>query len=329
MYQGWMDDSLVNFMSEHGFDVEQFSFYATPAVKFRSKPELVGLYVQTLFKLAVPFYSFRNARVFCTGGHYAWMAMTRIFGPVLPREYHLYLWNFYLHSLGKSPVIRRILRFLLSSKRITVIAQSPGDVEYFAGLSVNQPLFIPYCEDDYRVPTNFDLVPEEQYLFAGGYSNRDYDTVLKCARAVPEQQFVIVASRLNKEFSDESAPPNVIVFRDLDRDRFHGLLEKSAAVIVPLKEDVGSSGQMVCIAAMRLGKPAIFAETPAISYFFQENCGLPYQMGSADSLTEAVRRFRHLSPEVAAKIGANSRENFLSNFTKDRRNAQLLEAIRG
>lgn len=212
MYGG--DDGLASFMSEHGFEVEQFSFYTAAAAHIRSKPELVGLYIQTLFKLAVPFYGFRNGQVFCQGGHYAWMAMTRIFGPVLPPEYHLYLWNFYLHGLGKNPVIRRILRFLLNSKRVTVIAQSPGDVEYFSKLSVNKPLFVPYCEDDYRVPTNFDLVPEEPYLFAGGYSNRDYDTVLKCARAIPEQQFVIVASRLNKEFSDESAPSNVIVFRD-------------------------------------------------------------------------------------------------------------------
>ena len=234
-----------------------------------------------------------------------------------------------MHSLGKNPVIRRILRFLLNSKRITVIAQSPGDVEYFSKLSVNKPLFVPYCEDDYRVPTNFDLVPEEPYLFAGGYSNRDYHSVLKCARAVPKQQFVIVASHLNKEFSDDSAPPNVTVFRDLDFERFHGLLEKSTAVIVPLKEDVGSSGQMACIAAMRLGKPVIFAESPAVDYFFEENCGLPYKMGNADSLTEAVRRFRRLSPEGASEIGANSRKNFLAKFTKDRRNAQLLEVIQG
>lgn len=329
MYQTWMDDSLVNFMSEQGLAVERFSFYTAPADKFSGKPELVALYIRTLFKLAVPFYKFRNDRVFCSGGHYAWMAMTRLFGPVLPPQYHLYLWNFYLHSLGKNPIVRAILRFLLSSKRITIIAQSPGDLEYFSVLSSNKPLFVPYCEDDYKVPVNFDLVPEGQYLFAGGYSNRDYQAVLKCARAIPEQQFVIVASRLNREFSDQSAPPNVLIYRDVDRDRFHGLLEKSTAVIVPLKEDVGSSGQMVCIAAMRLSKPVIFSDTPAISYFFQEGCGLPYEMGNADSLAEVVRQFRRLAPDVASEIGANSRKSFLLNFTKSQRNAQLLDVVQG
>lgn len=329
LYEAWMDESLVDFMRARGFEVETFSFYPAPADSFRSKPQLVALYMRTLFKLAWRFPRYRNGRVFCSGGHYAWMAMTRLFGFFLGAEYHLYLWNFYIHGLGKKPAIRKILQILLNSDRITVIAQSPGDVEYFARLSRNAPLFVPYCEDDYRVPTNRDLVTEGDYLFAGGYSNRDYATVLECARLVPDQQFVIVASHLNKDFSDESVPINVRVFRDIDRDRFHGLLETSTAVIVPLKDDVGSSGQMVCIAAMRLCKPVIFASAPAIDYFFEEGCALPYEMGNAVSLAETVRRFRQLSPNAVSTIGINSRKRFLQNFTKNRRNEELLAAIRG
>ena len=66
MYGG--ADSLADFMSEHGFEVEQFAFYTAPASHIMSKPELVGLYIRTLFKLAVPFYGFRNGQVFCQGG---------------------------------------------------------------------------------------------------------------------------------------------------------------------------------------------------------------------------------------------------------------------
>jgi glycosyltransferase involved in cell wall biosynthesis len=331
LYRSWMDDSLVRFMRENGLEVETFSFFHSPPTgKFSSKAEIDALHARCLMKLPIPFRRFRNSRVICLGGHYAWMVMVKVFAPILPQEFHLYLYNFYLHSLGSNRFVRGTLRGLLNSTKITVIAQSPGDLEYFSDLALNAPVFIPYCEEDYQLPTKFDLVPEGPYLFAGGYSNRDYDVVLNCARIMTDQQFIVAASRLNKEFSDGETPPNVRVYRDLDFERFHGLLEKSTAVIVALKENVGSSGQMVCIAAMRFGKPVIYTDVSAISYYFEGNrSGIPYEIGNARSLAGAIAKLNDLSAEAIAETGANSRQNFLLKYTKDRRNVELLELILG
>lgn len=264
------------------------------------------------------------------GGHYAWMAVVRLFGPMLGPNFHLYLYNFYLHSLGGNAAVRTILRFLLASPRVTVIAQSPGEVDYYAALARNVPQFVPYCEQDYALPTVLNLVPNARYLFAGGYSNRDYEVVLDCAREFPDQEFVIVPSFLNKELVDEGMPPNITVFRDLNPLEFYGLLEKSAGVIIPLKEDVGSSGQMVAISAMRFGKPVIYADIPAINYYFEENkSGIPYRIGDSGSLIAAVRKLRTLPSTDIAALGERAREAFLAKFTTEVRNEQLLDVVTG
>lgn len=329
MYRSWTDTSLFEYLAEHGFDIEAFAFYPAPrSAGFSDKPALVRLYLWSLLKLCLSFHRYRRTPILSIGGHYPWMVLTRVFGRLLPREYHLYLWNFYLHDLGENRIVRAILRFLLASKRITVIAQSPRDFEYFAELSSNKPFFVPYGEDDFQAPAAFELVPDYPYLFAGGYSNRDYGIVFSCARAVPGQRFVVVASRLNKDFTDGDAPPNVMIYRDIAADQFQGLLERADALIIPLKNNVGSSGQMVCVAGMRRSKPIIYADIPAINYFFDDRCGIPYRMGDPESLERAVRKLQGLTADEISEMGEHSRKRFLQRYTRGSRNEKLAEIVR-
>ncbi len=328
LYRDWMDDSLVQFLAHHGVPVDEFAFFEKPPASISNKRQVTLLHVRCLAILFPRFYQFRQCRVLCLGGHYAWMAMTRLFEPLLPPDFRLYLFNFYLHELGQKSAVKRILRLLLNSPRIKVIAQSPEDQSYFAELSPNEVGFVPYCEVDINPPAPVDLVPDIPYIFAGGYSNRDYEVLLACARAMPEQHFVVAASRLNRELFVDAVPANVQVFTDVDFERFHGLLERCMVAIIPLKRNVGSSGQMVCIAAMRFGKPIIYTDIPAINYYFEASIsGLPYSIGDADSLISALHFFLGLSPEGRERFGRNARQYYLTNYTKEKGNAQLMKII--
>lgn len=108
------------------------------------------------------------------------------------------------------------------------------------------------------------------------------------AKKNPSKNFVFVASHLNSDIND--LPPNVILYQDTSAKEFSKLLLNASAVIVPLKEDVGSSGQMLCIQAMRYHKPIIYTNVSCINYYFSTESGIPYKIGDMKSLQSAVDR---------------------------------------
>jgi len=75
--------------------------------------------------------------------------------------------------------------------------------------------------------------------------------ILKCARLNPTLKFVLVVSRSNKEINSKDLSDNIVIYEEVDIPTFNGLMEKSYGVIIPLKENVGASGQMLCLGAMK------------------------------------------------------------------------------
>lgn len=213
------------------------------------------------------------------------MLFTRLFGGILGSESHLYLYNFYLHGLGKNKYVQMALRFMMDNDRLTLMAQTPDEIEFYRRLSKKINLcFVPYCSDLEERHTEVSLA--EGYVFTGGYTNRDYQLMLKLAERMPERKFLFVASKMNKGL--DKLPPNVELKREVTPSEFGKLMERAAIVVVPLREDVGSSGQMLCIQAMRYHKPVVYTNVSSISYYFSENSGIPYQLGNVDSLQAAL-----------------------------------------
>lgn len=109
---------------------------------------------------------------------------------------------------------------------------------------------------------------------------------MQLARELPNVNFRLIASSLNTGL--DSLPPNVVLERDKSSEYFNEVLAGAELVIVPLKENVGSSGQMLAIAAMRSRRPIVYSDIPAINYYFVEGTAMPYKMGDISSLKEAV-----------------------------------------
>lgn len=283
--------------------------------------ELINFFLVT-FKIG----SFRNKKIVCFGGQYSLMLFTKMFGVFLGRGYHLIIYNFYIHKLGEYKIVRHIISFLLSSKKISLIVQSPEEINYFSALSKNKVHFIPYCENpDEKINKLVD--EEEGYLFTGGYTNRDYDLILECAKKNPKIKFMVVVSKLNKNINKMSLPDNVIMKEEVDYLTFKKLMYNSMAVIVPLKEDVGASGQMLCIGAMKMTKPIIYTNISSINYYFKENeCGIPYEIGDVTSLNQAIEKL--FSNDFDSKLMAKKAfTHYAENYTLNKRDEKLLEII--
>ena len=187
--------------------------------------------------------------------------------------------------------------------------------------------FVPYSSDFVPpVISNEKIKNVKQYndyCFSGGYTNRDYELIGVLAKRHSERLFVIVASSLNNNVS--GLPSNVIVLKDLENDLFEYYLSNSWCVIVALKEDVGSSGQMLAISAMRNKKPIIYTDVEAVNYYFANDCGYSYKIGDIDSLDNAYNKL-FSNYDDALRKGQNAYENS-QNYTIENSHKRIYEII--
>jgi glycosyltransferase involved in cell wall biosynthesis len=320
------DSSFVYFLQKNGISVELFPFFEEEMNRFLNKIQIIGRELVCLFKLIGHFRILENRKIFCVGGHYSVLLFCRLFAFFLG-GYELYLYNFYLHAAGNNKLIQRVLRFLFNNPRVTLIVQSPYEVTFYKQLSSQiRVLFVPYCSDaEESAVCEMEAKPEVNYIFTGGYTNRDYDLVFDCARRLPEQQFVVVVSSLNSGIIEDELPGNVRLYKDLSKPEFETLLSGAMIVIVPLKENVGASGQMLCLSAMQQKKPIVYSDISSINYYFTTDSGVPYAIGDGNSLLQALTYL--LSHKLACeKMGDNAYQYYCTHFTNAHRD-QLLYAI--
>jgi hypothetical protein len=165
--------------------------------RLAGRKELVAREIVLFGRLLLSNAMYRpRSLLICSSGHYSALVVSRLLGP-FHRHICVFLFNFYLHGLGRNAGIRRLLSFLLT-ERVLVITQSTDDFDYFASLSRGATLmFVPYCQGPLEIASDDDSVLGD-YVFAGGYTNRDYDRLLRCARRLPDVSFTIACSRLNR-----------------------------------------------------------------------------------------------------------------------------------
>lgn len=293
-------DAYGDYLRQKKYDVKHISFKASPSQMFPNKIQILKNELTAIFKLISKINELKDTIVYCRGCHFAVLFLFYLFGQKLKKS-HLYLHNFYLHSLGKKKTVKTILTLLLKPTNITLILQHPEEEKYYKKLSKNiKTYFIPYCSDYF--PKEYNPNEYSNYIFTGGYTNRDYELVEKLAQQYPQEKFIIVASELNQM---PSLSNNITLYKQLPREEFEELLSKSKIVLVPLKDNTGSSGQMLCISAMRNRKPIIYANVPSINYYFTTESGYPYEVGNIESFKDAFQKCIDY-PNISKKYGENA-----------------------
>jgi glycosyltransferase involved in cell wall biosynthesis len=222
-------------------------------------------------------------------------------------------------------MVQVILRFLFKNPKCTLIVQSPKEVDFYKKLTSIPVEFVPYCADvNPIIETTFDF-PPESYIFTGGYTNRDYSVVLECAVAFPGQLFVVVVSHLNVDFKEKNIPANVMLFKNIPNADFEMLLDHSKIVLVPLKSDVGASGQMLCLSAMQHKKPIIYSDISCINYYFENQIsGISYPLGDGEALVNELGKLIG-NTKLQNTLGENACKNYINHFTSAHRDAKLFE----
>lgn len=149
------------------------------------------------------------------------------------------------------------------------------------------------------------------YVASAGRSNRDYDTLLAAA----EQLLVPVRIVCDSFQSSRSVPPNVEILRNCHQGDYLSVLAGARLVVIPLKEDDVSSGQMVLLHSMALGKPVVLTDCRGIrDYFSPGLTGLTIERGSVESCVTAIRRLLS-DDELAAQLGESARARYQAHHT--------------
>ena len=107
-------------------------------------------------------------------------------------------------------------------------------------------------------------VVEGDYVFAGGYSNRDYDLLLQAMAGVSAPLVVVAAERNHVAVPEQS---RVTLHRDLPEAQFESLLAASRVVAMPLKSQGEACGQSVLLRVLRNRKPLVATWHEAIEAY--------------------------------------------------------------
>ena len=246
----------------------------------------------------------------CSTSHYAALLCARLASGLGART-DVFLFNFYLHELGQVAAVRLALKMLLGG-RVGLVVQSPNEVGYYTLLAPTAVVEYERCGWPLLVASGAN-VETGDYVFAGGYTNRDYDLYVDAARRLPRIPFVLACATANR--LPVALPPNLRVIRDSSWTEFHRVMGAARLVVLPLRKNVGSSGQMVTVAAMQLAKCVIYTDIPAVGQYFADGqTGIACPMGDLDRLVALIARW-HADEAGAKRVGRAAQLEATQTFT--------------
>ncbi len=187
-------------------------------------------------------------------------------------------------------------------------------------------------EDRLRfVPLNATIEPQETteaaplFILSAGRTLRDYDVILETARSLPHPFTVICGPA---DLRTPCLPDSITVLREIERDAYLRHVQDSAVVALPLLPAERSTGQVVMLEAMAMGKPVITTRAPGTADYIrdQEN-GFLIEYGDTKAWTRRCRELMD-DPALRKRIGHNAREDVRRHYSPDTHAEAKLNAIR-
>lgn len=183
------------------------------------------------------------------------------------------------------------------------------------------------------LPLNTNIDPPKAanqnkgYIFSAGRTLRDYPTLLEAVREVDVPVQIVCGQ---DDLNERDIPANVTLHREIDRNAYLDLLKGAAMVTLPLLETERSTGQVVMLEAMALGKPVITSIAPGTSDYLQDGVeGRLLPCGDSQALRKAILQWIE-HPDQAEACGRRGLEAVQEKYTVEqhaRARIQLLSEI--
>jgi len=169
------------------------------------------------------------------------------------------------------------------------------------------------------------MAPEKNgVVLSAGRSLRDYDTLLAAAPHIDAPVHII---RGSDDLKGRDLPANVTIMRELPYDTYLEHIKACSIVALPLEDTVRSTGQVVMLTAMGLGKPVVTSDAPGTrDYLRSEENGLLVPKKDPDALAQAVNRLL-AEPDFATRLAEQALEETKDHYTIVQHGRARLEII--
>ena len=166
---------------------------------------------------------------------------------------------------------------------------------------------------------------DDGFVLAAGRTLRDYQTLLRAAPRI-DRPITIICGFTDLEESD--MPPNVTLLYEVSREFYLDQVRRCTLVALPLLKTGRSTGQVVMLEAMALGKPVVTTNSPGtVDYIRDGENGRLVPVGDADALADAVNALL-ADPARARAFAEAALRDTCEKFSIARHTRLKLDAIR-
>ncbi|WEF35670.1 glycosyltransferase [Pseudoduganella chitinolytica] len=207
---------------------------------------------------------------------------------VLPRPAKFLVLACFVHNARLRKIINRLWR-LVRGPGLGFVTFSQGESRNLieqCGIAPENVHFHLWRQDlDGRAQD--DARTDDGSIFAGGYSNRDYELLQVAAADLPAP-LVIVASMRNG--LAQPASERTKLYLDLSEPEFEALLARCRVVAMPLRSQGEACGQSVLLRVLRNGKPMIATRHESIEAYLGRDYPGFVPPGDVEAMRAALSR---------------------------------------
>jgi glycosyltransferase involved in cell wall biosynthesis len=287
-----------------------------PALRFKTARQLLRVYFSGACQLLQHLRSLTNARTVVVFSHFAFVVklLARM---GLVHYQRLFCFGFFLHDPRWLPIFRWLVRLDRRNDHYVIFSESERDLyRSQLGIPPERMHFVPLGDwGQVRQPAPpSNRGRRSDYYFAGGRSDRAYLPLVEAFRSIPAK-LLIVCSRSNREeLAGVTLPANVRVLCDVPVAAFDECVRGAKAGIIPLKHDLGSSGQSVALALMRNSKCVIATDVRGLSEYIETGVSGFLMRNLAEELSPLIQ-WIEAEPGRADAMGRAGRQRYEQHFS--------------
>jgi glycosyltransferase involved in cell wall biosynthesis len=278
----------------------------------------IGKLVRQIIYFVFPLW-FVLFRRFKYGTVFAWQQFfginvafwSRVFN--LKKRNHLII-NTFIAGTGGGYLSRlrfRYVRYAVSSKYVDkIICHTETEPQHYAkmfDIPVERFVFIPLG----MTIENEEKIEKGDYIFSTGRSNRDYEWLINTFGGKDIKVRIACAGY---HYKGDANMNNIEILQHCYGNEMQKEMAKSFCVVVPLKDSNISSGQLVILQALSIGKPVIVTNSDTAEQYIQNNdSGFIVNKNT----TDVVRIVLSLKADstLYEKISKNAKEVFQNKFS--------------
>lgn len=211
--------------------------------------------------------------------------------------------------IGK--LYHRYMSFMVRSKYIDrFVCFSKEECDYYPSLfnvSRKRFIYVPLGIE----PINYSSTKDEGYIFATGRSNRDYDFLLSVLDN-SDYQCQIACDTMAKTLNEGEG---ISILTDCHGNEMIKRMAHSHCVVIPLKDIHVSSGQLVILQAMALGKPVICTDADGIRDYASVETAMiiPNELDKWRNALSLLYNDKNLYDSISMAARVFFKENFTAN----------------